>query len=226
MTDSISTGLLSEISVREKYGSTTVGKEKQELGQDVFLELMVTQMQNQNPLDPQDSSEFVAQLAEFSSVEGLDKLNNTMDSFVGSFQSNQALQASAMVGRFVKVDSTSAYLGNDGLIAGTIDLTQSTNDLKVQIFNASGEQVAEELMGENAAGEIPFAWDGVDGEGNRLPAGQYTFEVTANYGGNPVRLNTALSHNVDSVSVGANGAISLNIAGVGTKSMSEIREIL
>ena len=154
MTDSISTGLLSEISVREKYGSTTVGKEKQELGQDVFLELMVTQMQNQNPLDPQDSSEFVAQLAEFSSVEGLDKLNNTMGSFVDSFQSNQALQASAMVGRFVKVDSTSAYLGNDGLIAGTIDLTQSTNDLKVQIFNASGEQVAEELMGENAAGEM------------------------------------------------------------------------
>ena len=81
----ISTGLLSDISVREKYGTTDT--ETQELGQDVFLELMVTQMRNQNPLDPQDNSEFVAQLAQFSSVEGLDKLNNTMEGFVGSFQS-------------------------------------------------------------------------------------------------------------------------------------------
>lgn len=222
MTDAISTGLLSELSVREKQPAA---KEK-ELGQDVFLELMVTQMRNQDPLDPQSNSDFVAQLAQFSSVEGLDKLNNTMDNFVGSFQSGQALQASSMVGRMVKVESDTSYLSNDGVVAGTIDLPQSTNDLKIVISDSSGTRVMEELMGPQAAGEIPFAWDGKDQSGNQRPAGYYKFEVFANIDGKPVQVGTALSANVDSVTVGANGAISLNIAGVGAVPMSGVREIL
>ncbi|MEH6558608.1 MAG: flagellar hook assembly protein FlgD [Oceanicoccus sp.] len=224
MTDAISTGLLSDISVREKYGTTDT--EKQELGQDVFLELMVTQMRNQNPLDPQDNSEFVAQLAQFSSVEGLDKLNNTMEGFVGSFQSNQALQASAMVGRFVKVDTDTSYLGTDGLVAGTIELPQSTDDLNIIVYDSVGERVAEEKMGAQTAGDVPFAWDGSDGQGGQLPPGYYRFEVLAKIDGSQVQVNTALSANVDSVSVGANGTISLNVAGVGPVSMSQVKEIL
>ncbi|WP_101759995.1 flagellar hook assembly protein FlgD [Oceanicoccus sp. KOV_DT_Chl] len=226
MTDAISTGLLSDISVQEKYAAEPKSKE---LGQDVFLELMVTQMRNQNPLDPQDNSEFVAQLAQFSSVEGLDKLNNTMGDFVGSFesslQSNQALQASAMVGRFVIVNSDTSYLGNEGLIAGTIDVPQTTDDLKVNVYNEEGELVAEELLGAAEAGPMSFAWDG-NIEGTQLPAGNYRFEAYANFGGDDVQLNTALSHNVDSVTVGANGAVSLNVAGVGPVSISSVREIL
>ncbi|MGK0500013.1 MAG: flagellar basal-body rod modification protein FlgD [Oceanicoccus sp.] len=225
MTDAISTGLLSNLSVQEKYG-TKVDEKSDELGQDVFLKLMITQMNNQNPLEPQSNSEFVAQLAQFSSVEGLDKLNNSMEGLVGSFQSNQALQASAMVGRFVKVDTDTSYLGTGGLIAGTIDLPQSTDSLKINIFNDSGELVSQELMGPSAAGNLPFAWDGKASDGSQSPAGKYRFEVTANYGGEPVQLNTALSANVDSVSVGANGVISLNVAGIGALPMSGVREIL
>ncbi|HEB29240.1 MAG TPA: flagellar hook assembly protein FlgD [Porticoccus sp.] len=226
MTDSISTGLLSEISVREKYSADKAASGGQEMGQDVFLKLMVTQMQNQNPLDPQSNSEFVAQLAQFSSVEGLDKLNNTMETFVGSFQSSQALQASSMVGRFVKVDSETSYLGTDGLVAGTIDLPQSSDDIRINVYDDTGQLVAEEILGSQSAGDVPFVWDGSDGDGNQLPAGYYRFEVLANFGGNTVQLGTALSANVDSVSVGANGAISLNVAGVGSVSMSDIKEIL
>lgn len=224
MTDVISTGLLSELSVREKQAEKK--KDTKELGQDVFLELMVTQMKNQNPLDPQENSEFVAQLAQFSSVEGLDKLNNTMTNFVGSFQSNQALQASSMVGRLVKVDSDTAYLNQNGLIAGTIDLPASTGDLKMTISDAKGQLVTEVLMGPAEAGEIAFAWDGVDDSGVQHPPGAYKFVVQANINGEPQQLNTALSANVDSVTVGANGAISLNVAGVGAIPMSGVREIL
>lgn len=224
MTDAITTGLISDLSVREKYGKNK--EESQELGQDVFLRLMVTQMNNQNPLDPQENSEFVAQLAQFSSVEGLDKLNNTMDDFVGSFQSNQALEASAMVGRFVKVDTDVSYLGEGGLVAGTIELPQSASQVTVNVFNVNGEIVAEEIMGEQAAGNLPFAWDGSDGQGGQLAPGYYRFEVMANMGGDPVQVNTALSANVDSVTVGANGTISLNVAGIGSVSMSQVKEIL
>jgi flagellar basal-body rod modification protein FlgD len=226
MIDSFLTGPLQELSTREKYGTDTVGQEKKELGQDVFLELMITQMQNQNPLDPQDNSEFVAQLAQFSSVEGLDKLNDNVSELVGSFQSNQALQASAMVGRSVKIDTDTSFLTDGGTVAGTIDLTQSTSDMGINIYDSSGQLVSQESLGEHAAGEIPFVWNGTDSNGEQLPAGEYRFEVLANFGGDPVQLNTALSANVDSVSVGANGVISLNLAGAGSVSISGVREIL
>ncbi|MEE8058871.1 MAG: flagellar hook assembly protein FlgD [Pseudomonadales bacterium] len=223
MTEAISTGLLSELSIRERQVET---KDSKELDQDVFLRLMVTQMQHQDPLDPQSNSDFVAQLAQFSSVEGLDKLNNTMEGFVGSFQSGQALQASSMVGRMVKVDTDTSYLATGGIVAGTIDLPQSTNEVRMVISDSSGVQVTEVLMGSQEAGEITFAWDGQDDAGNQQGPGYYTFEVFANIGGDPVQIGTALSANVDSVTVGANGAISLNVAGVGAVPMSGVREIL
>lgn len=225
MTDAISTGLLSELSVREKQAADKKA-DNGELGQDVFLELMVTQMKNQNPLDPQENSEFVAQLAQFSSVEGIDKLNTSMEGLASSFQSSQALQASSLVGRTVKVDASHSYLATNSLIAGTIDLPQSTNDVKMVISNAQGEQVAEILLGPQEAGEIDFAWDGTDENGNQLGAGLYEFEVTANIDGKPQQLNTALSANVDSVTVGAGGAINLNVANVGTVAVAKVREIL
>lgn len=224
MSDVISTGLLSDLSVREKQAEKK--QDTKELGQDVFLELMVTQMKNQNPLNPQENSEFVAQLAQFSSVEGIDKLNNTMNNFVGSFQSSQALQASSMVGRMVKVDSETSYLPQNGLIAGTIDLPATTNDLKMTISDAQGQFVTEVLMGPQEAGQIAFAWDGIDDIGVQHPPGTYRFNVQANIDGEPQQLNTALSANVDSVTVGANGAISLNVAGVGAIPMSGVREML
>lgn len=226
MSNSISTGLLSELSVREKQAEQQQNEKGNELGQDVFLELMVTQMRNQNPLDPQDNSEFVAQLAQFSSVEGLDKLNNSMDDFVGSFQSSQALQASSMVGRQVKVDTDTAYLPSGGVVAGTIELPQSSNDLKMIVYDASGQRVSEELLGQQPAGDMNFAWNGLDNDGNQLAPGAYRFEVLANIGGEQVQVNTALSANVDSVTVGANGAINLNVAGVGSVSISGVKEIL
>lgn len=225
-TDIISTGLLSDLSVREKQAAQAAQSDPDELGQDVFLELMVTQMQNQNPLEPQSNSEFVAQLAQFSSVEGIDKLNTTMESIVGSFQSSQALQASSMVGRTVKIDGSTAYLEEGGIVSGTIDLLQSTNDLKMVISDANGQQVAEVLMGPQQAGDIQFSWDGAGQDGEQLGAGEYEFQVFSNQGGDPIQVGTALSANVDSVTVGANGTFSLNITGRGSLPLSAVREIL
>jgi flagellar basal-body rod modification protein FlgD len=224
MPDPITTGLVSELTTQQKQAA--LPDKGNELGQEVFLELMVAQMQNQDPLSPQENSEFVAQLAQFSSVEGLDKLNDTMDNFVGSFQSGQALQASSMVGRVVKVDSETSYLPTDGAIAGTIELPQSTNNLSLKIYDSSGQLVADQMLGEAAAGDIVFVWDGTDVDGNQAAAGVYRFEAVANLDGRSVQVNTALSANVDSVTVGANSTISLNVAGVGPVSMSGVKEIL
>jgi flagellar basal-body rod modification protein FlgD len=103
-------------------------KNTNELGQAAFLELMITQMNNQNPLSPQDNSEFVAQLAQFSSVEGLERLNTSFNSFM----SNNALQASSLVGRSVTVESDTSTLVKGGIVAGSVDLTYPTKDMKVR----------------------------------------------------------------------------------------------
>lgn len=226
MTDGIvKTGLLGELSIDNRIKDS--GREKSnELGQDAFLKLMITQMNNQDPLEPQKNSEFVAQLAQFSSVEGLDKLNNTVEDMNQGFQSSQALQASSLVGRSVKVPSESAYLAPGGYVAGTINLPYSTSDLSMGIYNESGSLVAKELMGANEGGDITFVWDGKGDDGNTLPPGNYRFEAIANTGEGPQQLATDLSANVDSVTVGGNGTLTLNIAGVGPMSLSSVSEIL
>lgn len=221
----ITNSVLSEVSTQAKHAPPP--KKGNELGQDVFLELMITQMRNQNPLDPQDNSAFVAQLAQFSSVEGLDKLNTTTEKLAAMFQSSQALQASSMVGRTVKVNSETAILELGKSIAGTIDLPFSSSEVEMNIYNASGVLVAKEHLGQRAAGEIEFAWNGKGLDGELLNSGEYRFEVLASSGGDTKeQLETALSANVDSVSVGQNGTLTLNVAGVGPVSIAKIKEIL
>lgn len=220
----ISTGLVSELSVQSKQAKEP---KSNELGQDVFLELMITQMQNQNPLDPQDNSEFVAQLAQFSSVEGLDKLNTTTENMAATFQSSQALQASSMVGRKVKVETESAKLEADGLVAGTVELPFSTNSLEMNIYNSAGELAARDFLGAKAAGDISFSWNGQNELAEDLPLGTYRFEVLATASdGSKMPVTTHMSANVDSVTVGKNGTLTLNVAGVGPVSMSSVKEIL
>ena len=221
--DIVSTGIFSDLSIQEKQ------KEKpktNELGQDAFLKLMITQMNNQNPLDPQENSEFVAQLAQFSTVEGIDKLNNTVTDLNGGFQSSQALQASSMVGRMVKVPAESAYLNDNSFIAGTIDVPYSTADITMNIYNASNQLVGQQLLGAQPAGDMTFVWTGLDDNGQQLPSGRYRFEAVAASSEGPQQLATDLSANVDSVTVGANGTLTLNVAGVGPVSISDVSEIL
>lgn len=219
----INTGLLSELSAQNKHSSEP---KSNELGQDAFLQLMITQMNNQNPLEPQSNSEFVAQLAQFSSVEGIDKLNTSLEGMAASFQSSQALQASSLVGRSVKVLSDTAQLENGGTVFGTVALPYSTTDLKINIYDGSDVLVGQQLLSSQKAGNIDFSWDGVGSDGNPLPAGQYRFEAIAMKEGKPEQLNTALGVNVNSVTVAGGGVINLNIAGLGSVPMSHVIEIL
>ena len=223
-----STDFLNQYSVKDQEK-----KDTKELGQDVFLELMITQMRNQDPLDPQKNSEFVAQLAQFSSVEGIDKLNTglegiakTMNSYGASLQSSQALQASSMVGRTVKVETDTAYLTDDKDINGTVYLSSDATDVAMNIYNDKGVRVSDVSLGEQTAGEIAFSFNGKDAEGNRLPAGKYRFEVLAKNGYRSIQMPIALSANVDSVTIGKNGTYSLNVAGYGSVSINDVKEIL
>jgi flagellar basal-body rod modification protein FlgD len=210
---------------------TEVKKNTNELGQAAFLELMITQMNNQNPLSPQDNSEFVAQLAQFSSVEGLERLNTSFNSFM----SNNALQASSLVGRSVSVESEKSTLVKGGIVAGSTELAYSTNNLSISIYDEKGALVQKVPVGEVPKGDMVFRWDGqnmeVNGElldweaGESAAAvGEYRFEVTADQNGKNEALKTSLSANVNSVTIGANGALILNLAGIGAVEASKVKQ--
>ncbi|MCY0965900.1 flagellar hook assembly protein FlgD [Parathalassolituus penaei] len=139
------------------------------LGRDAFLELMVAQLNNQNPLDPQDNQAFVAQLAQFSQVEGLDKLNTTSESMASEFSSYSALQASSLVGQSVIVEgNTTGLLLNGGVVSGYSEVPSSASNMQLSITDASGQVLEQFDLGNHASGPLSIRWDGinlmVDGE--------------------------------------------------------------
>nr|BBJ04300.1 basal-body rod modification protein FlgD [Marinobacter nauticus] len=196
-----------------------------ELGKDAFMELMLAQLKNQNPLEPQDNGDFISQLAQFSSLEEMQNLSGTVEDVAGQFRSSQALQASAMVGKTVLAPSNVGILGNDGEITGTIEVPASTGGLRLSVMNQSGELVRQIDMGSSQAGVVSFRWDGEDGNGNPLPPGPYQIMAQGSYPSGPEQLGTMVSANVDSVSLGKGGSITLNLAGMGSIALSDVKQI-
>jgi len=229
--DATSAGnILSHLNINNKQPE----KKSNELGQSAFLELMIAQLNNQDPLSPQENTEFVAQLAQFSSVEGLERLNNNFQSFSNHFMSNQALQASSLVGRSVTVPAEKSRLMADGIISGAVNLPQSAPDLALSVYNSEGELVARYPVGTVPKGEMVFRWDGqyleINGELSEwaaeeiAPVGEYRFEVHATQNGKFEQLETALSANVNSVTLGADGTLTLNLAGIGPVNVADVKQ--
>lgn len=214
------------INALNKKSTSTSDTSSSTLGQDAFLKLLITQLKNQSPLNPQDNTAFVAQLAQFSSVQGIENLNTTVSSLSDSLQSSQALQASALVGRSVETETNKAALTSTGYVRGTMVLENSTPTLKLNIYNTSNQLVFQKELGSQEAGDIPFAWDGTATDGTKLPTGTYRFEVLASENNKPLAVTTYLSNNVNSVTVGSNQTTTLNVDAVGQVALSDVKNIL
>ncbi|WP_185231302.1 flagellar hook assembly protein FlgD [Teredinibacter franksiae] len=225
--------LFSEFSIDDK---TKDDPKSNELGQSAFLELMITQLEHQDPLSPQENTEFIAQLAQFSSVESLDKLNNNFDSFTNNFMANQALQASTLVGRSVTVPTDRTRLETGDVVTASVDVPASSSDISVDIFSESGALIDQISLGIQPPGELVMRWDGMNAEVNGelldwqssheegVAPGVYQFKVTTNADGESVQLATALSANVNSVTVASNGGLVLNLAGVGAVELTDVKQ--
>ena len=209
-------------SVLEQYSRkeevTEKSREKsRELGKDEFLKLLVTQMNNQNPLEPQDNGEFIAQLAQFSSLEGIDNLNETMGGFVSSYQSNLALEATALVGRQVQVQTDTAWLSEGEPFTGEVQLPVSSSAVTVGIYDQNGQLVRRFDLGSRSAGDL---------RGAAMSSGMYTVKAEAKIDGETQQLPTLLGANVNSVTLGTNGSsTTLNLAGIGKVDLKDVRTI-
>lgn len=211
--------------VLSQYRLQNETSKNQELGKNEFMELMIAQLKNQNPLEPQDNGDFIAQLAQFSSLEEMQKLSGNVDDVVGQFRSTQALQASAMVGRTVLVPSQGGLLDADGQLKGVVQVPASTSSLRVSIVNQAGERVRQIDMGPSQAGQVSFTWDGKNSEGQAMPPGAYQIVAEGSYPQGVEQLGTLVSANVDSVSLGNQGKVTLNLAGMGSIALSDVQQI-
>jgi len=196
------------------------------IGADTFLQLMITQLQNQDPTNPLDSQQFLGQLAQFSSVTGLQSLQQSFDALAVSLTSNQTLQAASLVDKNVLVASEIGYLGDSGELSGQIVPLGPVDNLSVVVADASGA-VVRELQGTlGADGVARFNWDGLSANGDRLPAGQYEIRARASAGGRAVDSQVMINARVDSVGLGAPGQpLTLHLLGLGSIPLNEIRGI-
>ncbi|ABM61305.1 flagellar hook assembly protein FlgD [Halorhodospira halophila] len=198
----------------------------QSIGHEDFLELMMVQLQNQDPTDPQDTEQMMGQIAQFTTASGIEQLQSDFREFFEHMRSDQSLRASQLVGREVVTESRQAYLPEDGEMEALLQLERSAPNLTVEIENAAGERVHREQLGEMEEGEHPFAWDGTNNDGQRLPQGTYQVNAYVEDGDEREPVPTLVGAPVTSVSVGMDGRPpELSVAGLGEMSLSDVKRI-
>lgn len=187
---------------------------EQQLKQEDFFALLTEQLANQDPTKPVENDQLVAQMTSFSTAEGITQLNQQFTGFAASMTSNQALQASGLIGQDVLVAGNVGYKGAGEGISGVVVNEQTTQNLNIGIYNAIGELVKNIDAGTQPAGNIQFKWDGTDASGNDLPAGNYTVKAEGEIFGEGVAIQTAINRHVDSVSLGSSAqGVVLNLDG-------------
>lgn len=202
--------------------------------QDRFMTLLVTQMKNQDPLNPMDNAQMTSQLAQLSTVTGIDKLNTTLESLMGSYQNSQSLQSANLIGRGVLAPGSSINLTANAKEDGTtvmqgimgVDMPQDADDVKVVIKDESGNTVATLALGKQSAGTQPLLWDGKKDDGTNAAAGNYTFEVQATVAGSKVDATALQFGVVTTVSTTPGQDAKVNVPGLGAVSFNDIRQIL
>lgn len=204
-------------------------EKKASLGQEEFLKILIAQTRNQDPMKPQENGEFLGQMAQFSTVSGLQDMQKSIDGLSNTMISNQALQASSLVGRFVMIPSEKGFLpdGEGDRFFGAVDIPETATDVTVQIRNSAGVPVRTLSLGTQEEGLQRFSWDGKDDQGNAMPSGDYTVSSVGSIAGKQEAMETNFVAPVDSVTLGRNGeGMKLNVAGIGSMTMDQVKEIL
>jgi len=204
-------------------GSIQAARKVEEDPQERFLKLLVTQMQNQDPLSPMDNAEVTSQLAQISTVSGIDKLNNTLEQLVANSDAKRSLEAAAMIGRSVLIPGTSMEFADHAGIGG-FGLTEPVDKLVITIRDGSGIAVRDIELGPQAMGVGTFVWDGVTNSGTEAANGRYSFSAKAVRGDQDIATSTLAFGAVNSAAPGADGIV-LGVGELGYAGIDDIKKI-
>jgi flagellar basal-body rod modification protein FlgD len=188
--------------------------------QNTFMQLLVAQLKNQDPLNPMDNSQMTSQLAQINTVNGIQQLNTTMSSMLTQ---NATTQASSMIGRTVQVPTNNLTLASGAANFG-VSVPNGADDVVVTITNAAGVAVRTVDLGQMAAGSGNYTWNGKDDKGNQLADGAYSIKVSATQGGKVVTANALGIDKVAGVTIN-NGPMQLVLASGGTAKLSDVASI-
>lgn len=202
------------------------GTGSDELGQEQFLKLMIAQFQNQDPFEPMENGEFLGQLAQFSTVSGINELKEGFGDLSGAMMSSQALQASDLVGRRVLAEGDQGVFASEEGVQGAVKLEDSANDVVVDVLDANGNRVRRMHLGQHSEGLARFHWDGMNDEGEMAEPGAYTFEAGVVRGDSTEAGQVLMNQHVDSVTLDRSGkGVTLNTA-IGGLSIHDVYEFL
>ncbi|MCU5788419.1 flagellar hook assembly protein FlgD [Alloalcanivorax marinus] len=193
-----------------------------------FMTLLVTQLRNQDPMNPMENAEMTSQLAQINTVSGIQELNTTLAAITGQLDAGQAIQAAGLIGKGVLVPGERVLVGEDGSTTPFgVELGQAAEDVRITIRNESGEVVRSFEPFALDAGVESFTWNGEMDNGETAPKGAYRVSVEASVDGEAVdvtQLNYAL---VNGVSLDAQGGPRLDLGGISEPvSLADIRQIL
>jgi flagellar basal-body rod modification protein FlgD len=191
--------------------------------QDRFMTLLVTQMKNQDPLNPMDNAQVTSQMAQLSTVTGIDKLNDTMAALISSVQVGQSYQATGMIGHSVLVTGNTVSTEGAGGYFG-VELPVGADKLSVTIKDSAGNTIRNVELGAQSEGTLPLTWDGKTNDGSVANTGDYKIEVTATIGSQPVAASALSYAKVLSVS-NVNGGIKLNLSNNSSVTTNDVKEI-
>ena len=192
--------------------------------QNRFLTLLTAQIRNQDPLNPLDNSQMTSQLAQISTVDGIERLNATLQALMSNSNESAAVQAAALVGHGVLVPGSGLRL-DQGVALGGIELAEPADRVRVSIKDSNGLAVRTLDLGAREAGSHILRWDGKDDGGAQTTDGAYTIAIEAIRGDAKVAA-TALELGVVSSIVRAGQSISLNVGTLGAFKLDDIRQII
>lgn len=191
--------------------------------QDRFLKLLVTQMQNQDPLNPLDNAEVTSQLAQISTVTGIDKLNDTLQLLLSDIEDSRTMEAANLIGHKALAPGSALSLEDNAAIGG-FELSQSVDKLNVTILDSAGIAVRTLDLGAQPSGVNTFIWDGITDSGTLAANGDYSFTINAKQGDREITVDPLALGLVSSVSPGEHGAV-LDMGSLGLVSMADIKQI-
>jgi len=196
------------------------------MGQKDFLTLFTTQLKCQDPLDPVKNEAFVAQLAQFSQLEATTTMSETLKAYVDSMSGERMMSSTSMIGKTVAVPDAAAVITADGKAAqGFVNLPTGAEGVKLEVFNAKGQLVANQIMGSQAIGDMPWVWDGSGDNGAKVPDGNYFFKATVISQGKTTNPSVNVLSTVTGVKQQADKTVMLEVAGGKSVKLTDVQRI-
>ncbi|SFQ97498.1 MULTISPECIES: flagellar hook assembly protein FlgD [unclassified Enterobacter] len=205
-------------------GNPLAGSSANDL-QGSFLTLLVAQLKNQDPTNPMQNNELTTQLAQISTVSGIEKLNTTLGSISGQIDNSQSLQASSLIGHGVMIPGTTVLSGKETTTPFGVELQQAADKVTATITDKTGAVVRTIDIGELKAGVHTFSWDGTLADGTSAPDGSYNVAISASSGTTQLVAQPLQFALVQGVTRGSSGNL-LDLGTYGTTTLDEVRQII